>query len=158
MRCGPFDHSGRFGFGAAIPISGGLLQMPTGSEPAATAEQAVRGADVIATATSSKDPVLDSAWVEDHAVIAAMGSNRAQRRELPTDLIHRAKLLVVDDKEQAKIEAGDLLLADVDWTRVTELSAVRSPAGGLAIFKSIGLGVEDVAAAAAVYERAILAP
>jgi alanine dehydrogenase len=125
-----------------------------GTDAVATAEQAVRGADVIITATSSKDPVLESAWVADHTVIAAMGSNYAQRRELPSDLIHRAKILVVDEKEQARTEAGDLILADVDWNRVVELSAVKDRAAGLAVFKSIGLGVEDVAAAAAVYERA----
>jgi ornithine cyclodeaminase len=94
--------------------------------------------------------------VEDHAVISAMGSNQPQRRELPADLIRRAKVLVVDNKEQARIEAGDLIMAEVDWDQVVELSAVRGPASGLAIFKSIGLGVEDVAAGAAVYERSTL--
>jgi alanine dehydrogenase len=129
-----------------------------GIEAVAKAAQAIQGADVITTATSSKDPVLESAWVNEHAVIAAMGSNQPQRRELPADLIHRAKILVVDHKEQAKLEAGDLIMADVDWTQVVELQAVQDAANGLAIFKSIGLGVEDVAAAAAVYERATLGP
>ncbi len=141
-----------------IPIKRRAFAEANGIEAVATAEQAVRGADVITTATSSKDPVLESAWVEEHAVIAAMGSNQPQRRELPADLIHRAKMVVVDDKEQAKIEAGDLIMADVDWNQVVELSAIRGAASGLAIFKSIGLGVEDVAAAAAVYERASIIP
>jgi alanine dehydrogenase len=128
-----------------------------GAAAFATAEQAVRGADIVATATSAKDPVLESAWISAGAHINAMGSNQAQRRELPSDLVARAQLIAVDSIEQAKIEAGDLLLAPVDWAdpRIIELSQVDArPAGSpVTIFKSIGLGVEDVAAAAFVYEQ-----
>ncbi len=122
-----------------------------------SAEEAVRGADIIATATNAKDPVLESAWVGDGAHVNAMGSNQARRRELPSDLIARATLIAVDSIEQAKIEAGDLLLAPVDWAdpRIVELQNVDARPGGspLTIFKSIGLGVEDVAAAAYIYEQ-----
>jgi ornithine cyclodeaminase len=86
-----------------------------------------------------------------------MGSNRADRRELPTELIARADLIAVDSIEQSKIESGDLLLAPVDWNdrRIVELAHVdrRPPGSPLTIFKSNGLGVEDVAAAAFVYEQ-----
>jgi ornithine cyclodeaminase len=86
-----------------------------------------------------------------------MGSNQAQRRELPSELIARAQLIAVDSIEQAKIEAGDLLLAPVDWAdpRIIEFSKVEArPAGSpVTIFESLGLGVEDVAAAAFVYEQ-----
>jgi ornithine cyclodeaminase/alanine dehydrogenase-like protein (mu-crystallin family) len=72
-------------------------------------------------------------------------------------LIARAALIAVDSIEQAKIEAGDLLLAPVDWSdpRIVELSHIdqRPPNAGVTIFKSVGLGVEDVAAAAYVYEQ-----
>jgi alanine dehydrogenase len=123
----------------------------------ATAEEAVRGADIVATATSAKDPVLEAAWIQPGTHVNAMGSNQALRRELPSDLIARADLIAVDSLEQAKIEAGDLLLAPVDWgdPRLVELSNVDArPAGSpVTIFKSIGLGVEDVAAAAYVYEQ-----
>jgi len=122
----------------------------------ASAEEAVRGADIVATATYAKAPVLESVWVADGAHINAMGSNQAKRRELPSDLIARADLIAVDSLEQAKIEAGDLLLADVDWAdpRIVELQNAHRPKGApLTIFKSIGLGVEDVAAAAYVYEQ-----
>jgi alanine dehydrogenase len=128
-----------------------------GAVTAASAEEAVRGADIIATATWAKDPVLESEWVAAGAHINAMGSNQAARRELPSDLIARADLIAVDSVEQAKIEAGDLLLAPVDWAdrRIIELQNIDArPAGSpLTIFKSIGLGVEDVAAAAYVYEQ-----
>jgi ornithine cyclodeaminase/alanine dehydrogenase-like protein (mu-crystallin family) len=128
-----------------------------GATAFSTAEQAVRGADIVATATSAKDPVLESAWIAAGTHINAMGSNQAQRRELPSDLIARTQLIAVDSIEQAKIEAGDLLLAPVDWAdpKIIELSKVESrPAGSpVTIFKSLGLGVEDVAAAAFVYEQ-----
>ena len=128
-----------------------------GATAFATAQEAVSGAQIVTTATSAKDPVLDSAWIAAGTHINAMGSNQAQRRELPSDLIRRAQLIAVDSIEQAKIEAGDLLLAPVDWAdhRIVELSKVEArPAGApVTIFKSLGLGVEDVAAAAFVYEQ-----
>ena len=129
----------------------------TGATACATAEHALRGADIVATATSAKDPVLQSEWIADGTHINAMGSNQARRRELPSDLVARATLIAVDSIEQAKIEAGDLLLAPVDWAdpRIVELANLDArPAGSpVTIFKSIGLGVEDVAAAAFVYEQ-----
>ncbi len=122
-----------------------------------SAEEAVRGAEIVITATWSKDPVLDAAWIAPGTHINAMGSNQAQRRELPAELIQRADLIAVDALDVAKIEAGDLILAAVDWSdpRIVELAKVESrPAGNpVTIFKSNGLGVEDVAAAAYVYER-----
>jgi alanine dehydrogenase len=131
----------------------------TGARAAKTAEEAVRGADIVVTATFSKEPVLEAAWVAPGAHVNAMGSNRADRRELPSELIARADLIAVDSVEQCKIEAGDLLLAPVDWKdrRIVELANVdRRPAGTpITIFKSVGLGVEDVAAAAWVYEQLI---
>jgi ornithine cyclodeaminase/alanine dehydrogenase-like protein (mu-crystallin family) len=129
----------------------------TGAVSCATAEAAVDGADIVATATSAKEPVLEAAWIGEGTHINAMGSNQAQRRELPAELIARAAVIAVDSMEQAKIEAGDLLLAPVDWSdpRIVELKNLEGrPAGTpLTIFKSIGLGVEDVAAAAFVYEQ-----
>jgi len=129
----------------------------TGATAVATAEEAVRGAQIVVTATSAKEPVLDAAWVAPGAHVNAMGSNNAQRRELPSELITRADLIAVDSIEQAKVESGDLLLAPVDWndSRIVELAQVeRRPDGDpLTIFKSNGLGVEDVAVAAFVYER-----
>jgi ornithine cyclodeaminase/alanine dehydrogenase-like protein (mu-crystallin family) len=133
-----------------------------GGRVAESAEQAVRGADIVVTATFAKDPVVEDSWFEHgaHGVhINAMGSNRDQRRELPSRLVHRADLIAVDSIEVAKIEAGDLVLAPVDWSdrRLVELAKIEHrPAGApITIFKSSGLGVEDVAAAAYIYERLI---
>ncbi len=135
----------------------GRFAAETGARVCASAEEAVRGASIVVTATSSKDPVLESSWIVPGAHINAMGSNQAQRRELPSDLIARADLIACDSIEGAKIEAGDLLLAPVDWSdpHIVDLAQVEHrPAGDpVTIFKSMGLGVEDVAAAAFVYEK-----
>ena len=129
----------------------------TGSRAVGSAEEAVRGADIVVTATFAGEPVLESAWIKDGAHVNAMGSNRGNRRELPTDLVQRANLIAIDSIEQGKIEAGDLLMTGVDWNdpRIVELAKVTArPAGSpVTIFKSLGLGVEDVIAGAWVYEK-----
>jgi alanine dehydrogenase len=124
-----------------------------------SAEEAVRGASIVVTATNSKDPVLESRWIEPGTMINAMGSNVANRRELPADLVQRADLIAADSIEQAKIEAGDLLLAN-HWSNVVELKDVQRhyDAKQITIFESLGLGVEDVAAGAFLYERALATP
>jgi alanine dehydrogenase len=126
---------------------------------ASSAEEAVRGADIVVTATNSKDPVIESLWISDGTLVNAMGSNVANRRELPGDLVKRAGRVVVDSLEQAKIEAGDLILAD-SWENVVELKDVEShyDPKHVTIFESIGLGIEDVAAGAFIYERALATP
>jgi alanine dehydrogenase len=131
-------------------------------EPSKDAEEATRGVDILTTATSAKDPVVESAWVGESTHINAMGSNQAQRRELPSDLVMRAGLIAVDNLEQSQMEAGDLLLAAPDdpWKRTVELQEVvtgragRTGASEITLFKSNGLAVEDVIAAGFVYERA----
>jgi alanine dehydrogenase len=126
-----------------------------------TAEQAVRDSQIVVTATNAKEPVLESAWISPGTHVNAMGSNQAQRRELPADLILRADLIAVDSLEQARMESGDLLLAiePADWPgrHIVELKDVtaRPSADAITIFKSNGIAVEDVAAAAYVYERAV---
>jgi ornithine cyclodeaminase/alanine dehydrogenase-like protein (mu-crystallin family) len=130
------------------------------TEASASAEQAARGADILTTATNAKDPVVESAWVGDGVHINAMGSNQAQRRELPADLVARSSLIAVDSLEQSRMESGDLLLAEDPWDRTVELKDVvtglsrRGRDSDITLFKSNGLAVEDVIAAGFVYERA----
>ncbi|MBY0503644.1 MAG: ornithine cyclodeaminase family protein [Bryobacteraceae bacterium] len=121
----------------------------------ATAEEAIRGAGIVITATSAREPVLESDWVRPNAHVNAVGSNQAQKRELPSALIARASLIAVDSLPQAQLESGDLLLSGLDWSdpRLVELKDVGPRQPGLSIFKSNGLGLEDVAVAALVYER-----
>jgi len=130
-----------------------------------TAEQAVRGAQIVVTATYAKEPVLSSEWVGPGAHINAMGSNQATCREIPAELVRRADSIAVDSIEQARMESGDLLMAmnEQDWSspRIVELKdvvtdrvEVRTAPHQVTLFKSNGLAVEDVIAAAFVYERA----
>jgi alanine dehydrogenase len=128
--------------------------------PVPSAEEAVRGADIVITATNSREPVLDDAWIAPGVHLNAMGSNQPQRRELPGELILRADLIAVDSLDQARIESGDLLLAlDPDrWGRnIVELKDViaRPSANAITIFKSNGIAAEDVASAGYVYEKAL---
>ena len=152
------DPAKRAAFAAETPASIDLRAVET-------AEAAVRGAQIVVTATNAKEPVLSSDWIEPGTHINVMGSNQANRREVPAELVRRADLIAVDSIEQARMEAGDLLLAlsEQDWSspRIVELkdviaageSARKSP-DQITLFKSIGLAVEDVIAAASVYERA----
>jgi alanine dehydrogenase len=128
------------------------------AQAVASAEEAVRGAQIVVTSTNSQNPVLEDAWIVPGSLINATGSNVATRRELPGELVRRAALVAVDSLEQAKIEAGDLILAD-SWANVRELQNVKRhfEPGQITIFKSLGIGVEDVAAGAFVYERALVA-
>lgn len=131
-----------------------------------TAEAAVRGANLIVTATNAKEPVLEAEWVARGAHINVMGSNQANRREVPAELVRRADWIAVDSKEQARMESGDLLMAleEKDWTspKLVELQTVvtgkvqtRTDTHAITLFKSNGLAVEDVVAAGYVYQRAI---
>jgi len=124
-----------------------------------TAEQAVRGAEIVVTATNSQVPVIEDAWIGPGTHINAMGSNVATRRELTAELLKRASLVAVDSLEQAKIEAGDLIIPHL-WDNVVELQTVQRhyQPNRITVFKSLGLGVEDVAAGAFVYERALATP
>jgi ornithine cyclodeaminase/alanine dehydrogenase-like protein (mu-crystallin family) len=126
---------------------------------AASAEAAVAGAAIAVTATNSKDPVFAAEWVAEGTHINATGSNQANRRELPADILSRAALVAVDSKEQAAMESGDLLLAsEEEWDRqnLVELADVhgRNDDRAITVFKSNGLALEDVVAAGWVYQEA----
>ncbi len=132
-------------------------------EAVESAEQAVRGADVIVTVTSAKEPFLEADWVAPHAHINAAGSNQPNRRELAAELVHKAGLIAVDSMENARIESGDLILAldEAGWRdpKLVELGDLAAGKRAFTrpdtpiIFKSNGLGVEDIAAAGLVYNR-----
>lgn len=138
--------------------------------PAASAEAAVRGADIVVTATNAAAPVLKGDWIESGLHLNAVGSNRAERRELDERAVRRADLIVVDYLEQARLEAGDLIVAPCDaaeqgiFEKVVELAAIvagrhpgRSDARQVTLFKSLGIGLEDLAAASLVYDKATAA-
>jgi ornithine cyclodeaminase len=132
---------------------------------AGSVRDAVEGADLIVVATSSTTPVLESAWVQDGAHICAVGACRPTHRELETALVARSRLFV-DSTIGALAEAGDIVLAIQDGaiaaTHIAgELGALvsgtvpgRQNPSQVTLFKSLGMAVEDVAAARLVYTRA----
>jgi alanine dehydrogenase len=123
-----------------------------------TAREAVEGADIVVTATSSKEPVLESAWISPGTHVNAMGSNWTNKRELPTDLVMDiADIVAVDSVEDAYLESGDLMIplqerAGAKFRAVELHSARRASAQQITIFKSNGLAAQDVAAAGYIYE------
>jgi ornithine cyclodeaminase len=133
--------------------------------PSRSVEEAVRDADVIVLVTSSGEPVLRSEWVGDGAHICAVGACRPDQREMDTALVARGRVYV-DSRAGALAEAGDIVLpiseGAFDASRIAgelgELGARRIPGRGssreVTIFKSLGMAVEDVAAAHLAYLRA----
>jgi ornithine cyclodeaminase/alanine dehydrogenase-like protein (mu-crystallin family) len=122
-------------------------------------------ADVIITITSSRDPVLQGAWLKAGTHINAAGGNSLLRRELDDEAIRRSSFIAVDSIDQAKIEAGELVMAVekgiLTWERVRELRYVvsgetrgRTSDDRITLFKSLGVAIEDVATAAVIYRKA----
>lgn len=119
-----------------------------------SAREAVEGAGIVVTATSSKEPVLESEWISPGTHINAMGSNWLNRRELPGDLVlERAHVVAVDSMEDALLESGDLAIPGA-LPRAVELpQAKRTSPDQITVFKSHGLAIQDVVAAGYVYEQ-----
>lgn len=135
-------------------------------EPMSSGEEAVRGADIIVTATSATKVVLEGAWLAPGTHINAMGANWPQKRELDAAAVGCANKIVVDSIEQAKMEAGDLIQAFGDdqsrWSAVQELAGIvagkasgRTNVDQITLFKSNGIASWDLAAAVRVYETAV---
>jgi ornithine cyclodeaminase len=134
-------------------------------EPVATAKEAVLGADLICTATASREPVLFSEWVPDGAHINAVGACFATARELDTATVVRSRLYV-DRRESALAEAGDFLIPKsegaIDDTHIvgelgdilTKRVAARRAVDEVTLFKSLGIAIEDLAAAHLIHTRA----
>jgi ornithine cyclodeaminase/alanine dehydrogenase-like protein (mu-crystallin family) len=124
-------------------------------------EQAVAAADVITTATGTRQPLFDGAWLRPGVHVNAVGSNYAEKRELDAVAVRRASRIVVDDIAVAKMESGDLIGVDVDWSSIRPLSDVvagrapgRASRDEITLFESQGLGLEDLAVACHVVRRA----
>ena len=132
---------------------------------AASAREAVDGADLIVVATASTTPVLESAWVQEGAHICAIGACRPTHRELQARLVARSRVFV-DSTVGALAEAGDIVMAIQEGAIAPahiagELGALvsgtiagRQIPGEVTLFKSLGMAVEDVAAARLAYTLA----
>ncbi len=115
---------------------------------ATSAEEAVRDADVIVTVTNSSEPILRGKWLKPGVLINAVGAVGPKRRELDDDAMRGA--VIVDSREAAMKESGDILLAGATvYAELGELlgGSKPKPESEITVFKSLGLAVEDLAAA-----------
>ena len=135
-------------------------------EAVKTNEEAVRGADLIVTATSSQEPVLNKDWISSGAHVNAIGTHSPNSREIDSATMAAARIFV-DRRESALNEAGDYLLAakegliDAD-SILGELGELligtkqgRNSVDEITLFKSLGLAIEDVACAEYLYQKAL---
>ena len=148
-------------FSATMSKELGIANIVPVAEPEAAAD-----ADILITITSSREPVLKGAWIQAGTHINAAGGNSILRSEVDDDVIKRAHFIAVDSKEQARMEAGELVFPVekglLTWERVQEVCHVvngevqgrRNPAD-ITLFKSLGLAIEDVATAALIYRKAV---
>jgi ornithine cyclodeaminase/alanine dehydrogenase-like protein (mu-crystallin family) len=133
--------------------------------PVGSAEEAVRGADVVCTITTARAPVLEGAWLAPGAHVNAAGVNWPDRREVDEAVVRRAARVVVDDLETARLEGGNLLpvvaAGHLRWEDVVPLASIvagtapgRRRPDEITLFASHGIALEDVACAAHVVARA----
>ena len=135
-------------------------------EAVRTNEEAVRGADLIVTATSSQEPVINKDWISPGAHVNAIGTHSPNSREVDSATMAAARIFV-DRRESAMNESGDYLLAAKEGlinedSIVAEVGEIlietksgRRSADEITLFKSLGLAIEDVACAEYLYEKAL---
>lgn len=134
-------------------------------EPAAGAEETVRGSDVVVTITTSPKPLFDAEWLEAGVHINAAGSNSLARQELSEASVRRADVICVDSRETALREAGDLLpllekgrTHSGKWVELGEVIAGirpgRTSAEQITLFESQGMAIQDIAVASKLLELA----
>ena len=134
-------------------------------EIVADPKQLVRGSDIITTVSTSKEPVLDGSNLEEGAFVGAFGNFRPNERELDSETVRRSRI-VVDSREAALEESGDLLIpmkegvitADNIVADLGEVilgrKTVRRSDKDIVLFKSVGLAIQDCAASALAYQKA----
>jgi ornithine cyclodeaminase/alanine dehydrogenase-like protein (mu-crystallin family) len=132
---------------------------------AKSAEEAVADADIVTAATNSATPVLMASWLKAGTHVNGIGANAANRRELDPEIVLKSSLVVTDDIEQAKIEAAEFIdlakAGKFDWKDVKPLHEIVAGPGvsrdpnAITLFKSLGVGLEDVAVASIIYDRAV---
>jgi ornithine cyclodeaminase/alanine dehydrogenase-like protein (mu-crystallin family) len=152
------DAASREAFAAGMSEAAGIEVVA-----AHTAQDAVAAADVVCCATTSAQPVFDAAWVAPGAHVNGIGAYRLDMVELPPGLFARAALVAVDSREAAMSEAGDVVaaieqeqLAEDDLIEIGSVTsewAATRPADAITVFKSVGLAIQDVAAAELISAR-----
>lgn len=133
--------------------------------PVPRPEMAAHDKDIVITATASREPVLSGNWLAEGTHLNVVGSNFLTKAEIDGVTVRRAATIIVDSKDQARLEAGDFVPAQEEgsfhWTDVHELGQVivgrfkgREHAQDITIFKSLGIALEDIAVAARVVAHA----
>lgn len=133
--------------------------------PVPRPELAAEDKDIIITATSSREPVLNGHWIAEGTHINAIGSNFITKAEIDAVTVRRCESIVVDSKDQARLEAGDFVQVleegSIHWADVHELGQVivgrytgRAHPQDVTLFKSLGIALEDIAVAARVCAKA----
>ncbi len=154
------DDARRRAFAEEMSVASGVEVVPVD-----TPEAAARGMDIICTATASRDPVLFGAWVAPGTHVNLAGSNFLTKAEADVDLFRKAAVVVVDSKDQARLEAGDFVAAldahVLEWSRIRDLAPTlvgrypgRTSPDEVTVFKSLGIGLEDIAVGAHVVAEA----
>ncbi|HEV7200105.1 MAG TPA: ornithine cyclodeaminase family protein [Candidatus Limnocylindria bacterium] len=142
----------REAFAAAMDVA-----LPTSVRAADSAEEAVRGADIVCCVTPSETPVFEAEWLEPGTHVNAIGAFRLGMVEIPADAFGRASLVAVDSREAVGHEAGDVaaaiaagMISEADLVEIGTVAAdwaeCRDPAA-ITIFKSVGLPIQDLATA-----------
>lgn len=123
-------------------------------------EEAVHDADIVVTATRSAQPVFDGAWLKPGVLVAAMGTSTPKSRELDDVTLQRADRIYVEWRPQGIQEAGEIALWQEgrDLNKVHDLvqmlsEGAQSGPGDITVFKSVGVGLADVAVASLAYKR-----
>lgn len=137
----------------------------TDVQPVPRPEMAAEDKDIIITATNSREPVLNGNWIAEGTHLNVVGSNFLGKSEVDPVAVRLCDTIVVDSKDQARLEAGDFTQAledgSIHWADIHELGQVivgrytgRAHPPDVTMFKSLGIAIEDVATAAKVHEAA----
>ena len=134
----------------------------------ASPEEAIRGADVVVGTSTSRTPIIEYPWLKPGAHVNGVGSHTPETREIAGEVIARARV-VVDSREAALTEAGDLLMPIADGLVTPEqvsdeLGEVvegrkpgRTSPEQITVYKSVGIAIQDMAVANLVYQKAVSA-
>ena len=133
--------------------------------PVDSAQECLSDVAIAVTITSAREPVLQGDWLSPGTHINAAGGNHWIRREIDEAAVLRSAVIAVDDLDQAKIECGDLLWpesrGEFRWDQVCELQDIiagrvlgRPDDQAVTLFESMGIALEDIAAAQLVYRKA----
>jgi alanine dehydrogenase len=139
---------------------------PCDIDPVPRPELAAQDKDIVITATSSREPVLNGNWLAEGTHLNVIGSNFLGKAEVDAVAVRRCESIIVDSKDQARLEAGDFAQAleegSIHWADVHELGQVivgrftgRAHPQDVTMFKSLGIALEDIAVAAKVYAKAL---